>query len=125
MYSGVINSFTHSLTRSRDILDGRTAGQYWWLPEICLLTEPPDSTGGYHSALADKLGVSLSQYHPTMVHIANHPGMNNRPVEDVVLRCQSHLIIANLTINTTGNNSAHSLTFILHYFFKFLEGYTF
>jgi hypothetical protein len=119
MQSGVINSFTHSLTRCIDILDGRTAGQYWWLPEICLLKGPLDSTGGYHSALADKLGVSLSQHHPTMVHIANHPGMNNRPIEDVVLRRQSHLIIANLTINTTGNNSAHSLTFILHFFSSF------
>jgi molybdopterin converting factor small subunit len=31
-------------------------------------------------------------------NIANHPGMNNRPVEAAVLRRQSHPIIANLLI---------------------------
>jgi hypothetical protein len=38
-------------------------------PEISLLTGPPDSTGGCQSALVDKLGVSPSGYHHTMVHI--------------------------------------------------------
>jgi hypothetical protein len=57
---------------------------------------PPDSTSGCQSALVDKVGVSLSQYHHTMVHIADHPGMNNRPVKSAVLRCQSHPIISNL-----------------------------
>jgi hypothetical protein len=62
---------------------------------MSLLTGPSDSTSGCQSALVDKLGVNLSQYHPTMVHTANHPGMNNRPVEAAVLRSQSHPIIAN------------------------------
>jgi hypothetical protein len=43
-------------------------------PEMSLLTGPPDSTGSSQSALVDKLGVSPSLYHHTMVHIANHPG---------------------------------------------------
>jgi hypothetical protein len=58
---------------------------------MSLLTGPPDSTGGCQSALVDKLGVTLSQY-----HIAYHPGMNNMPVETAVLRRQSHPIIASL-----------------------------
>jgi hypothetical protein len=58
----------------------------------------PDSTGGCQSALVDKLGVSVSQYYHTMVHIAYHPGMNNRRVEAAVLRRQSRLIIANLPV---------------------------
>jgi hypothetical protein len=62
------------------------------------MTRPPDSTGCCQSALVNKLGVSLSQYHLTMVDIANHPGMNNRPVETAVLRRQSYPIIANLPI---------------------------
>jgi hypothetical protein len=33
-----------------------------------------------------------------MIHIANHPGMNKRPVEAVVVRRQSHPIIAKLPI---------------------------
>jgi hypothetical protein len=66
---------------------------------MSLLTGPPASIGGCQSALADKLGVSLSQYHHTTVHIANHPGMNNGPVEVAVQRRQSHPIIANLPIN--------------------------
>jgi hypothetical protein len=44
-------------------LGWQETSQYWWLPEMSLLTGPPDSTGGYQSALVDKLGVSLSQYH--------------------------------------------------------------
>jgi hypothetical protein len=39
-------------------------------PGMSLLTGPPDSTGGCQSTLVDKLGVSPSQYHHTMVHIA-------------------------------------------------------
>jgi hypothetical protein len=66
---------------------------------MSLLTGLPDSTGGCKSPLVDKVGVSLSQYHHTMVHIANHTGMNNRPIEAAVLRRQSHPIIANLPIN--------------------------
>jgi hypothetical protein len=31
-----------------------------------------------------------------MVHIANHPGMNNRPEQAAILRRQSHPIITNL-----------------------------
>jgi hypothetical protein len=65
---------------------------------MSLLTGLPDSTDGCQSALVDKLGVSLSQYHYTMFHIANHLGMNNRPVEAAVLRRHSHPIIANLPI---------------------------
>jgi hypothetical protein len=62
-----------------------------------LLAGQPDGTGGSQSALVEKLGVSPSRYHHTMVHIGNHPGINNRPVE-AVLRRQSHPIIANLPI---------------------------
>jgi hypothetical protein len=62
---------------------------------LLTLTGLPDSTGGYQSALVEKLGVGLSQYHQTMVNVVNHPGMNNRPVEAAVLRRQSHPIIAN------------------------------
>jgi hypothetical protein len=65
------------------------------LPEMSLLTAMPDSIGGCQSAKIDKLGVSLSQY----VIIPNHPGMNNRPVQEAVLRRQSHPIIANLPVN--------------------------
>jgi hypothetical protein len=43
------------------------------------LTGPRDSTGGCRSNVADKLGVSLSQF-ASMVHIVNHPGMNKRPI---------------------------------------------
>jgi hypothetical protein len=68
------------------------------VPEMALLTGPPDSTGGCHSVLVDELGVIPSQYHYTMVHITNHPGMNERPVEAAVLRRQSHPIIANIPI---------------------------
>jgi hypothetical protein len=46
-------------------------------------------------ALVEKLGVSPIQYHRTMIHIANHPGMNNIPVEATVLRRQSHPVLAN------------------------------
>jgi hypothetical protein len=67
-------------------------------PEMSRIAEPSGSTGGCQSALVDKLEVSLSQYHHTMVHITYHPGMNNRLVEAAVLRCQSHPIIANLPI---------------------------
>jgi hypothetical protein len=35
-----------------------------------LLTGPSESTGGCQSALVDKLGVSLCQYHHTIMHIA-------------------------------------------------------
>jgi hypothetical protein len=63
-----------------------------------LLAGQPDSTGGCQSALVEKLGVSPSRYRHTMVHIANRPEMNNRPVEAAVLRRQSHPIIANLPI---------------------------
>jgi hypothetical protein len=62
------------------------------------MAEPLDSSGSCQSALVDKLGVSLSQYHPTVDHIANHPGMNNRPVEAAILKRQSHPIIASLPI---------------------------
>jgi hypothetical protein len=65
-------------------------------PEVSLLTGPPDSTGGCQSSLVDELGVSSSRYHHTMVHIANNPGMSNRPVEAAVLRRQSHPIVTNL-----------------------------
>jgi hypothetical protein len=33
----------------------RTASQYWGLPEISLLTGPPDSIGDCQNALVDKL----------------------------------------------------------------------
>jgi hypothetical protein len=36
---------------------------------MSLLTGPPDSTGGCQSALFDKIGVSPSRYHHTMLHI--------------------------------------------------------
>jgi hypothetical protein len=62
------------------------------------LTGPPDSTGGCQIALVDKLGVSLRYYHHTMVHIAHHPMMNNRPVEAAVLRRLSYPIITNLPV---------------------------
>jgi hypothetical protein len=66
---------------------------------MSLLTGPPDSTGGCQSALVDKLAVSPSRYHHTMVHIENLPEMNNRPVEAAVLARQSHPIITNPPIN--------------------------
>jgi hypothetical protein len=50
-------------TRSRDVSADRTARQYWGLPEMSLLTGPPDSTGGCQSALVDKLGVNPNQCH--------------------------------------------------------------
>jgi hypothetical protein len=108
----------------------RTAGQYWWLPEMSadriagqywgltemsLLTGPLDNTGGCQRCLLtgnqpileaaercllDKLGVIPSHYHHTMVHIANRPGMEKRPVEAAVLRRHSRPIIANLPIYT-------------------------
>jgi hypothetical protein len=63
---------------------------------MSVLTGPPESTGGCQSALLEKLGVSLlSQYHHTVVHIADHPGMNNKPAEAAVLRRQSHPIVTN------------------------------
>jgi hypothetical protein len=68
------------------------------LPKMSLLTGPPESTGDCQSALVDKLGVSLNRYHHTMVHIANHPGMKNGPVEAAVLRRQFHSIIVILQI---------------------------
>jgi hypothetical protein len=43
-------------------------------PEMSLLTGPSDSTGGCQSALVDKLGVSPSRYHHTMVHITINRG---------------------------------------------------
>jgi hypothetical protein len=87
----------------RDVSADRTARQYWWLPQRCLywqdrqtvlvaatemplLTGLPASTGGcqrclcWQDAMGDKLGVSLHQCHHTIVHIAYHQGMNNRPV---------------------------------------------
>jgi hypothetical protein len=39
-------------------------------PEMSLLTGLPESTGGCQNALVDKLGVSLSRYRHTMIHIA-------------------------------------------------------
>jgi hypothetical protein len=39
-------------------------------PEMSLLTGLSYSTGGCQSTLVDKLGVSPSWYHHTMVHIA-------------------------------------------------------
>jgi hypothetical protein len=62
---------------------------------MSLLTGLPDSTFGCKSALVDKLGVSLSQYHHIVFHIADLLRMNNGPVEAEFLRCQSHPIIAN------------------------------
>jgi hypothetical protein len=44
------------LTGNRPILRATT--------EMSLLTGPPDSTGGCHGALVDKLGVGPSRYHP-------------------------------------------------------------
>jgi hypothetical protein len=85
------------LVAARDVSADRTASHYWELPEMSLLTRPLDSTDDCQSAMVDKFGVSLSQYHHTAVHIANHPGMNSRPVEAAVLRRQSHTIIASLT----------------------------
>jgi hypothetical protein len=85
------------LVAARDVSADRTTSQYWELPEMSLLTRPPDSTDDCQSTLVDKFGVSLSQYHHTVAHIANHPGMNSRPVEAAVLRRQSHPIIASLT----------------------------
>jgi hypothetical protein len=65
--------------------------------EMSLLTGPPDSTGGCQSTLVDNVGVSPSQYHPSsMVHITSHLGMNKRPTEAAVPRCQSRPIIASL-----------------------------
>jgi hypothetical protein len=90
-YIHLLISFTHSLTRSRNVSEGC---------QRCLLTGRPDSTGGCQSALVDKLGDSFSQYHHTMVHIANRPGMNNKPVEAAALRPQSHPIIANQWVCT-------------------------
>jgi hypothetical protein len=66
---------------------------------MSLMTRPPASIGGCQSTLLEKLVVSLSQYHHTMVHIANHLGMNSRPVEAAVLRREFHPIIANLPIH--------------------------
>jgi hypothetical protein len=86
---------------ARDISADRTASQYCELPEMSLLTGPPDSNGGCQSALVDELGFSLSQFRHTFVHIAYHPAMNNRPVEAAVLRRESHPIIANLPMNLT------------------------
>jgi hypothetical protein len=65
----------------------------------CLCWQDRRTTGGCQSVLVNKFGVSLSQYHHTMVHIANHPGINKRPVEAAVLRRQSHPIIVNLPMN--------------------------
>jgi hypothetical protein len=56
------------------------------VPEMYFLTGRPDSTGGCQCALVDEMGVTVSQYHHTMVHIANHPGMNSGPVEAAILR---------------------------------------
>jgi hypothetical protein len=82
---------------------------------MSLLTRLPDSTAGCQSALVDKLGVSLSQYHHTMVHITNHPGMKNRPVEAADLRRQSHPIITNIP---TEKRLCRIVTFHkLHFFF--------
>jgi hypothetical protein len=53
-------------------------------PEMSLLTEQPDSTGGCQSALVDKSGFSASRSYHGPHH--NHSGMNNRPVEAAVLR---------------------------------------
>jgi hypothetical protein len=58
--------------------------------EISLRTGPLGRTGGCQSAIVDKLGVS------PMFYIANHPGMNKRPVDAAVLRRQSRSIIYNL-----------------------------
>jgi hypothetical protein len=85
--------------------------KYWWLPqmslltgnqpvreaatEMSLLTGPLDSTEGCQSTMVEKLGVSPSQYHPWSTS-QNHPGMNKRPTEAAVLRCQPRPIIANL-----------------------------
>jgi hypothetical protein len=67
------------LRRVTDLLKSHWDGQTKYLftspilllaPEMSLLTGPPDSTGGCQSALVDKLGVSPSRYHHTMLHIA-------------------------------------------------------
>jgi hypothetical protein len=113
------------LVAARDVSADRTAGQYWGLPEMsllrglrnstggcqrCLLTGPLDNTGGCQRCLptgnqpvlgaaerclVDKLRVIPSHCHHTMVHIANRPGMEKRPVEASVLRRHSRPIIEN------------------------------
>jgi hypothetical protein len=67
-----------------------------YLLHRCLCLQYRQSTGGCQGSLVDKLGVSSSRYHHTMVHIAHHPGMNTRPVEATVLRLKSHTTITNL-----------------------------
>jgi hypothetical protein len=84
------------LVAATHVFADRTTSQYWGLPETSLLTGLSDSTGSCQSALVDKSGVSLSQYHHTTVRIVYHPGMSNRPTQAAVLRRQSHPIIANL-----------------------------
>jgi hypothetical protein len=42
-----------------------------------------------------------------MIHIANHPGMNKRPVEAGVVRRQSHPIIAKLPIYYYDDDDHH------------------
>jgi hypothetical protein len=44
------------------------------VPEMSLLTGPPDSTGGCQSALVDELGFIPSQYHHTMGPHYKSPG---------------------------------------------------
>jgi hypothetical protein len=75
-----------------------------------LLTVPPDSIRDCQSALVNEMRVSLSQYHYTIAHIANHPGHtisqtanHNRPIEAAVLTHQSHHIVANLPIYNLQN----------------------
>jgi hypothetical protein len=43
---------------------------------MSLLTGLPDSTGGYQSALVDKLRVRPSRHRHTMVHIAEQIGLS-------------------------------------------------
>jgi hypothetical protein len=64
---------------NRDVSADRTSRQYWGLPE---------SSGR-------QVGSKLQAISSPMVHTANHPGMNKRPIEAAVLRCQSRFIIAN------------------------------
>jgi hypothetical protein len=80
----------------KDLLKSNRLNSHFLLPlapDMSRMAGLPDSTGGCQSALVDKLGVSLSHYHHAMVHMAYHPGMNNRPA---VLRRQCHPIIASV-----------------------------
>jgi hypothetical protein len=86
------------LVAARDVSAGRKPANTGAATEMSLLTGLPDSTEGCQITLVDKLGVSPSQYHHPWSTSQNHPGMNKRPIQAAVLRCQSHPIIAHLPI---------------------------